>query len=149
MALTVPKFVWPYGKQSQSTLTLSFPATKRPGFEKIAERVDNTTPSNARQSVFFGLHEEITLNLQLVGVAELAAWGTFIEHALSGGEFEFYEDSTKLAARVVTLEESEKKADYQFVDAYRFTLRLRDTGRRVPSIASMRLETIDPTVVIA
>lgn len=147
--LVVPKFVWPHGKQGQSSLTLSFPATKRGGFDFRANRVDNTTPSNVRQSVYFGQHEELVLNLQLIRLSELSAWRTFVQFALSGGEFEFYEDSAKLAALVVTLEGENLRAAYQHANAFEATLRLRDTGRRIPSIASLGWSTVDPTVVIA
>jgi hypothetical protein len=92
--MILPKIVYNAGSGSV-TLNFSYPPVQKPGTdEKTATRHDVESSSGILQTVVERVVTFRTVQLDFVPQADLAAWSTFMDWALSGGVFTYYPDAT-------------------------------------------------------
>src|SRR5882724_4196130 len=84
-----------------TVLAFTYPNVGKPespdtgaGDEMDAVRHDTITCSGLKQSILERIDVFKTLQMDNVPMADLAAWRTFLNYALQGGQFDYYPDAS-------------------------------------------------------
>src|SRR5574340_1201072 len=82
---------------SEQTLTLTYPIRQIPGYSKNAVRHENLSTAGIRESVLERIEHAWTVQIDFVPMSDLAAWQAFLDHALTGADFDYYPEGSAVA----------------------------------------------------
>ncbi len=124
MALTVPKIVFPTG--GGTTLTFVYPPRQVPYKTYAAIRHDNLASSGVRESIYERRDEFLNFTMEYVKAgADVSAWDSFMQFALTGAPFDFYVDATINSYATYVLEETSWNAAFKSLGMFSFSMKFR------------------------
>lgn len=108
------------------TLVFTYPPRTMAAYQSVAARHDNVASSGVRESILERVDHFIELNLQavLAGV-DVEAWNSFMQYALTGGQFAYYPDASQSSFTNCWLEDTTWSASYKAPGLYSFKLKFR------------------------
>jgi hypothetical protein len=108
------------------TLPFTYPPMGKSGTNDLeVQRNDSFSVSGVKQSVYTRTDEFIPLSMDFVPLADLPAWESFVQFAISGGQFNYYPDATLSSFTTCTLEDKTWQPKRSFYGISKFTLRFR------------------------
>jgi hypothetical protein len=113
------------------TLSPSFPPIAKPGAEeRVATRHDSDTISGYRQSITERVTKYLTLDFQFVPMTDLTNWQLFIDYAIKGGAFDYYQDPVAgpTVFETFTLDDTDWKPSFAFRTMAKFSIKMRRVG---------------------
>ena len=120
-----PKIVYiPTGGMEQ-TLNFAAPARFVPGYSRAAVRHDNISSAGIRESVLERLDDILELTVEWIKTTEVAAWQTFLDHALAGAAFAYYPDASQSSYTNYLLEDTEARLEWKAPGMCQIRLKLR------------------------
>jgi hypothetical protein len=122
--MAYPKIVWPVG--GSNTLQFRYPPRSVPAYFSVATRHDNVASSGVRESILERVDNFLELDMQFVlSGADIQAWNSFMQYALTGSSFSYYPDSSQSAFTNYWLEDTSWNAAYKAAGIYTFKLKFR------------------------
>ena len=97
--MAYPKIVY-----NSLTLNFSYPGRRVPDYEKEVIRHDNIASSRKAELVFEGADVFLSMDIEVIPQADLAAWESFLDWALQGNTFDYYPDADVASSTTYTLE---------------------------------------------
>jgi hypothetical protein len=89
-------------------------------------RFDSITLSGKVQTVWYRTDKFLTLTMDYVPIAsDIAKWATFIDFAMTGGQFHYHPDQTLAAFQTFTMEETDWTPQFAFFGMDKFTMKMR------------------------
>lgn len=123
--MIVPKIVYNPGSGS-ITLNPTWPPTKgNPVDNLAATRHDSITSDGHMQSVVERIDSINSLSWTTVPVDDLAAWTSFMQYALTGGQFDYYPDSTSGTHSAYQLIDTDWNYKRVMFQTFAFTMNMR------------------------
>lgn len=108
------------------TLAFTYPPRNVTACNAVATRRDNIASSGVRESILERIDNFIEFEMQAVLVgADVSAWNSFMQFALTGGQFAYYPDSSLSAFTNYWLEGTTWNAAYKSPGLYSFKLKFR------------------------
>lgn len=115
-----------YSGSSLMALYFSYPPRNVAAYHSAAVRHDNVASSGVRESILERIDNFLEIEMQTVLIgADVAAWNSFMQYALEGGQFDYYPDSSQSVSTAYWLEDTTWRADYKAPGLYSFKLRFR------------------------
>ncbi|MGH9342870.1 MAG: hypothetical protein ACRD19_03800 [Terriglobia bacterium] len=107
-------------------LAFTYPPRNVAAYNFVATRHDNVASSGVRESILERIDNFLEIQMQAVlsGV-DVAAWNSFMQFALTGGQFAYYPDSSQGAFTNYWLEQTTWNAAYKAAGMYSFKLKFR------------------------
>jgi len=114
------------GSAATQTLYFQYPPTHVPAYTYEATRHDNVASSGVRESLLERIDSFLEFQMEwIINGADLSAWNSFMEYALSGGAFDFYPDQTLSSFTRMLLEDAKWSAAYKSPGFFSFSARFR------------------------
>jgi hypothetical protein len=108
------------------TLAFAYPPRNVAAYQSVATRHDNVASSGVRESILERIDHFLELNLQAVlAGADVEAWNSFMQYALTGGQFAYYPDASQSSFANCWLEDTTWSASYKAPGLYSFKLKFR------------------------
>jgi hypothetical protein len=124
--MSYPKIVYTPAGGTEQTLNFGAPPTRQPATWKSAVRHDNVSSAGVRESVLERVDRFMEINLDWIRAgADLANWQAFLDHALTGGAFAYYTDSSVESFVNCLLEDTETRIEFKATGIYSLTLKFR------------------------
>jgi len=109
-----------------TTLNFTYPPRRVPAYVYEATRHDNVSSAGVRESLVERLDQFTTLEMDWVlSGADVTAWSSFMQYAMTGGPFSYYPDSSQAAFTNYWLEDTNWNAAYKAPGKYTFKTKLR------------------------
>jgi hypothetical protein len=125
VAYPIPKITYDAGAGTV-TLNFTYPPVQKPGASELDAVGERTmTQSGNRQVIKVRTDEFLTLQIDFVPFADLAAWTAFMGFAIHGGQFKYYPDATLTAFATWDLEDTNWKPSLNGRMHDKFTMKMR------------------------
>lgn len=141
--MILPKFSYPGGLGGATVnFTPTWPCVKKTPFAlPVAVRHDSITISGLKQSILERLDYFQDLYFDDVPVADAVSWNSFLNYALTGGQFNYYADSTSTLYEIYTLEDYAWGFKFRSWNNFTFSIKIR----RAPGTVLGPIPTADLT----
>lgn len=108
------------------TLAFTYPPRNVAAYNAVATRHDNVASSGVRESILERIDDFLEIEMQTVLLGtDVTAWNSFMQYALTGGQFAYYPDSSQGAFTNYWLEQTTWKAAYKNPGMYSFKVKFR------------------------
>ncbi len=108
------------------TLAFNYPPRTVPAYESVATRHDNLASSGVRESILERIDNFLELAMETVlSGLDVAAWNSFMQYALTGGQFAYYPDNSQFLFTNYWLDDTTWKAGYKVAGIYSFKMKFR------------------------
>jgi len=108
------------------TLAFTYPPRNVAAYNSVAARHDNVASSGVRESILQRIDNFLEFDMQTVLIgADVIAWNSFMQYALTGGQFAYYPDSSQSAFTNYWLEDTTWSAAYKAAGLYSFKMKFR------------------------
>lgn len=112
------------------TLAFTYPPRNVAAYNVVATRHDNIASSGVRESILERIDNFLEFEMQAVLAGnDVAAWNSFMQYALAGGQFAYYPDSSQSAFTNYWLEGITWNAAYKSPGLYSFKMKCRQVVR--------------------
>lgn len=123
--MAFPKIIYNPGT-GNVTLTFLRPPRRVPNVFKRAERTDTISTAGVKQTILQRIEEFLEFEMEWVSTgADADAWKSFMDYALTGGQFDYYPDASLGTFTTYTLEDQEHVQAYKSVGMWTFKLKFR------------------------
>lgn len=125
MAFPVPKFVYNPGTGAVTLSPTYPPIGKAMMDDRDAVRHDSMSSSGIRQVALERVDIIKPLQFEFVLWTDLPAWQSFIDFAITGGQFSYYPDATASAFNTYELMDTSFSPKFASFNLSKFSLKLR------------------------
>lgn len=124
--MAYPKITYVDANGDAQVLLFQMPPVKHPAAWKTAERTDSFATAGDKQSWHQRTDNFLDINMSYATRGEeIESWNQFLDFALTGDEFEYYPDADADVHETYTLDDTDYKPEFAFLDTFQFQLKLR------------------------
>jgi hypothetical protein len=120
-----PKIVYTPTGGAETTLTFGAPARFVAAYSRVAVRHDNLSGAGVRETVVERYDDFLELTVEFIRASEVAAWQSFLDHALSGAAFAYYPDASQSSFTNYLLEDQDARLEWKSLGMYTTKLKFR------------------------